>query len=70
MPAQDRQDPPRVVKINDSVSMAPSGANVDLVTTPAVETLHLTDVVLASDQNNRDALGARLKALEYLREHT
>ena len=23
MPAQDRQDPPKVVKINDSVSMAP-----------------------------------------------
>jgi alkyl sulfatase BDS1-like metallo-beta-lactamase superfamily hydrolase len=35
-----------------------------------VETLHLTDVVLASDQNNRAALDARLKALEYLREHT
>jgi len=35
-----------------------------------VETLHLTDVVLASDPNNQAALGARLKALEYLREHT
>jgi alkyl sulfatase BDS1-like metallo-beta-lactamase superfamily hydrolase len=33
-----------------------------------VETLHLTDVVLASDQNNSAALGARLKALDYLRE--
>jgi alkyl sulfatase BDS1-like metallo-beta-lactamase superfamily hydrolase len=33
-----------------------------------VETLHLTDVVLASDQNNTAALGARLKALDYLRE--
>ncbi len=35
-----------------------------------VETLHLTDVVLASDRSNSAALGARLKALEYLREHT
>jgi hypothetical protein len=34
-----------------------------------VETLHLTDVVLASDQNNQAALGARLKALQYLRDH-
>ena len=35
-----------------------------------VETLHLTDVVLAYDQNNSAALGARLKALNYLRERT
>src|SRR5271169_1769290 len=35
MPAQDRQDPPKVVKINDSVYMAPLGANVYLVKTPA-----------------------------------
>jgi alkyl sulfatase BDS1-like metallo-beta-lactamase superfamily hydrolase len=34
-----------------------------------VETLHLTDIVLVSDQNNRGALEARLKALNYLREH-
>jgi len=33
-----------------------------------VEALHLTDVILAGDQNNSAALGARLKALEYLRE--
>lgn len=33
-----------------------------------VEALHLTDVVLAGDQNNSGALGARLKALEYLRD--
>jgi hypothetical protein len=33
-----------------------------------VEALHLTDVVLAYDQNNNAALGARLKALDYLRE--
>ncbi len=33
-----------------------------------VEALHLTDVVLASEQNNNAALGARLKALDYLRE--
>jgi alkyl sulfatase BDS1-like metallo-beta-lactamase superfamily hydrolase len=35
-----------------------------------VETLHLTDVVLIADPNNRAALEARLKALEYLRERT
>jgi alkyl sulfatase BDS1-like metallo-beta-lactamase superfamily hydrolase len=35
-----------------------------------VETLRLTDVVLASDPDNNAALSARLKALEYLREHT
>jgi alkyl sulfatase BDS1-like metallo-beta-lactamase superfamily hydrolase len=35
-----------------------------------VETLRLTDVVLASDPNNHAALSARLKALENLREHT
>jgi alkyl sulfatase BDS1-like metallo-beta-lactamase superfamily hydrolase len=35
-----------------------------------VETLHLTDVVLASDQSNAPALQARLKALEYLRERS
>jgi alkyl sulfatase BDS1-like metallo-beta-lactamase superfamily hydrolase len=35
-----------------------------------VEALHLTDVVLAYDPNNNAALGARLKTLEFLREHT
>jgi alkyl sulfatase BDS1-like metallo-beta-lactamase superfamily hydrolase len=35
-----------------------------------VEALQLTDVVLAFDQNNSPALGARLKALEYLRERS
>jgi alkyl sulfatase BDS1-like metallo-beta-lactamase superfamily hydrolase len=35
-----------------------------------VEALHLTDVVLAYDGNNRSALEARLKALDYLREHS
>jgi len=34
-----------------------------------VEALHLTDVVLASDPKSSAALAARLKALEYLREH-
>ena len=33
-----------------------------------VEALHLTDVVLAYDEKNNAALGARLKALDYLRE--
>jgi len=33
-----------------------------------VEALHLTDVVLAYDQKNMAALGARLKALNYLEE--
>jgi alkyl sulfatase BDS1-like metallo-beta-lactamase superfamily hydrolase len=33
-----------------------------------VETLHLTDVVLASDPNNHAALEARLKALNYLQD--
>jgi alkyl sulfatase BDS1-like metallo-beta-lactamase superfamily hydrolase len=33
-----------------------------------VEALHLTDVVLAADQSNAAGLGARLKALEYLRD--
>lgn len=35
-----------------------------------VEALHLTDVVLASDQNNREALEARLKALSILQERS
>jgi alkyl sulfatase BDS1-like metallo-beta-lactamase superfamily hydrolase len=35
-----------------------------------VETLHLTDVVLAYDAKNGPALEARLKALNYLRERT
>jgi glyoxylase-like metal-dependent hydrolase (beta-lactamase superfamily II) len=34
-----------------------------------VEALHLTDVVLANDQNNHAALEVRLKALQYLRDH-
>lgn len=34
-----------------------------------IETLHLTDVVLASDPNNQAALDVRLKALQYLRDH-
>jgi len=33
-----------------------------------VEALHLTDIVLAYDQNNSAALNARIKALEYLRQ--
>ena len=35
-----------------------------------VEALHLTDVVLSYDQNNSAALGARLKALDCLRERS
>ena len=35
-----------------------------------VEALYLRDVVLAYDGNNRTALEARLKALDYLREHS
>lgn len=35
-----------------------------------VEALHLTDVVLASDPKNKDALGARLKALQYLQDRS
>jgi alkyl sulfatase BDS1-like metallo-beta-lactamase superfamily hydrolase len=34
-----------------------------------VEALHLTDVVLASDEKNRSALGVRIKTLQYLRNH-
>jgi len=34
-----------------------------------VEALHLTDVVLASDDKNPAALDARLKALDYLQQH-
>lgn len=34
-----------------------------------VEALHLTDVVLAYDQNNCDALNAWIKALGYLQQH-
>ena len=36
----------------------------------AVEALHLTDVVLASDLKNSAALKARIKAFEYLRERS
>lgn len=35
-----------------------------------VEALHLTEFVLAYDPNNNAALSARLKTLEYLREHS
>jgi alkyl sulfatase BDS1-like metallo-beta-lactamase superfamily hydrolase len=41
-----------------------------LVAGKPVEALHLTDVVLAYDQNNNAALDARLKTLEYLRERS
>lgn len=34
-----------------------------------VETLHLTDVVLAYDSKNASALKAKIKAMEYLRDH-
>jgi alkyl sulfatase BDS1-like metallo-beta-lactamase superfamily hydrolase len=36
----------------------------------AVEALHLTDVVLAGDPKNGGALEVRVKALDYLKEHT
>jgi len=35
-----------------------------------VEALHLTDVVLTYDQRNAAALNARIKAMEYLKQHT
>jgi alkyl sulfatase BDS1-like metallo-beta-lactamase superfamily hydrolase len=35
-----------------------------------VEALHLTDVVLASDQKNTGALNARIKALQYLQDRS
>jgi hypothetical protein len=34
----------------------------------AIESLHLTDIALASDPNHRKSLEARLKALELLRD--
>jgi alkyl sulfatase BDS1-like metallo-beta-lactamase superfamily hydrolase len=36
----------------------------------AVEALHLTRIALSADPNNPSALEARLKALEYLRDHS
>ena len=35
-----------------------------------VEALHLTDVILAYDSKNVSALNVRIKAMEYLRQHT
>jgi alkyl sulfatase BDS1-like metallo-beta-lactamase superfamily hydrolase len=35
-----------------------------------VEALHLTEVVLACDPKNTGALNARIKAMEYLKQHT
>lgn len=35
-----------------------------------VEALHLTDVILAYDQKSAPALRARIKAMEYLQQHT
>ena len=35
-----------------------------------VEALHVTDVILAYDQNNAAALNVRIKAMEYLKQHT
>lgn len=35
-----------------------------------VEALHLTDVILAYDQRSAPALKARIKAMEYLQQHT
>jgi len=35
-----------------------------------VEALHLTDVILAYDQENAAALNVRIKAMEYLKQHT
>ena len=35
-----------------------------------VEALHLTDVILANDPKNAAALNARIKAMEYLKQHT
>ena len=35
-----------------------------------VEALHLTDVILAYDQKNAAALNVRIKAMEYLKQHT
>ena len=35
-----------------------------------VEALHLTDVILAYDPKNVPALNARIRAMEFLRQHT
>ena len=35
-----------------------------------VEALHVTDVILAYDQKNAAALNVRIKAMEYLKQHT
>jgi len=35
-----------------------------------VEALHLTDVILSADPKSASALNARIKAMEYLRQHT
>ena len=59
---------PELVKLAGGPEPLVKLALEKVATAKPVEALHLTDVVLASDPNNRAALEARLKALEYLRE--
>ena len=59
---------PDLVKLAGGPDPVVSLALEKLAAGNPVETLHLTDVVLASDPNNHAALNARLKALNYLQD--
>jgi alkyl sulfatase BDS1-like metallo-beta-lactamase superfamily hydrolase len=59
---------PDLVKLAGGPDPVVSLALEKLAAGNPVETLHLTDVVLASDPNNNAALNARLKALNYLQD--
>ena len=59
---------PDIVKLAGGAEPLVQLALEKLAAGKPVETLHLTDVVLAYDKQNSPALDARLKALEYLKE--
>jgi len=58
---------PEVVRLAGGPDAIANLASNHIDSDDAIGALHLTDIALASDPNNRKALQARLKALEILR---
>jgi len=61
---------PDIARLAGGASALAKAAMARIDAGQAVEALHLTSIALAAEPNNAMAVAARLKALEYLRDHS
>jgi alkyl sulfatase BDS1-like metallo-beta-lactamase superfamily hydrolase len=61
---------PDIVRLAGGADALAKAALARIEAGQAVEALHLTEIALSAEPNNAMAVSARLKALEYLRDHS